>query len=548
MSKLKNAFILVAAFAILVFAFMPVLHFRFLGLPIILIALVVLWILLNAARSIQNLGQNQSPNLTFASTKGYRFPLILLVILFAYVTIAPSVTSWALLHNSKYRALIGNIESGKDLSQNMHPISLDKIRVVDQQLAELLGDKVLGSQSALGSQVRPGTYNIQKVGNDIYWVAPLLHSGFFKWINNLEGTNGYIMVNACNERDVKLVQEVNGEKVFVKYQPEGYLFHNLERYVYFNGYWHTGLTDYSFEIDDAGIPYWVITKFERTIGFAGEEAVGVIVMNAQTGEMNEYPVDSAPAWIDRIQPAHFIETQLNNWGEFVHGFWNFSNKDKLRITQQVSLVYGNNSQAYWYTGLTSVGADESTVGFVLVNTRNKKAVWYKQSGATEFAAQKSAVGKVQEKRFTATSPIPYNINNIPTYVISLKDNGGLVKMYAMVAIEDYTIVGVGNNLRETLMAYKNAFNATGNKISAKGATQKELIRAVLTRINSDVKNGNSFYYFTVKDIQRVFIGSTQISNDFPVSVIGDSIVISYDNDTQEVVDVSSFDNISIGKR
>jgi len=547
MSKLKNVLLLLLAFVVIVFAYMPVLNFRFLSLPFILIVLVLLWIALTAFSSIMQLGQ-QSQKQQFATLKGLKIPLALLLVLFAYITLAPTLTSWTLLHTSKYQAQIGKIENGKDLSENMLPISLDKIRVVDQALAEILGDKVLGSQSALGSQVYTGEYNIQKVGNELYWVAPLLHSGFFKWVNNLSGTNGYIMVNACNERDVRLVQQVNGQKVLIKYQPEGYLFDNLERYVYFNGNWNTGLTDYSFEIDDAGVPYWVITKYKKTIGFAGEEASAVLVLNAQTGDIKEYAIDAAPAWVDRIQPAQFIERQLNNWGEYVHGYWNFSNKDKLQITEQMSLVYGNDNQAYWYTGLTSVGSDESTVGFVLVNTRTKKAIWYKQSGATEYAAQNSAIGKVQEKRFAATMPIPYNINNIPTYVISLKDNGGLVKMYAMVAIEDYTIVGVGNNLRETLMAYKNAFNATGNKISANSKTEKELIQSIITRINSDVKNGNSFYYFTVKDVRKVFIGSSQISNDFPISVVGDSVAISFDNDNQEVIDVSSFKNKSVGKK
>ena len=545
MLKFKNILIILLAFVIIIFAYMPVLNFRFLSLPVILIVLVILWIVLNSFADIQRLGQQQS---SISKMKGIKIPVILLGILFLYITVVPTVTTWALLHTKSYREQIGTIESGKDLSANMLPISLDKIRVVDQSLAEILGDKVLGSQSALGSQVFPGEYNIQKVGEDLYWVAPLLHSGFFKWINNLGGTNGYIMVNACNERDVKLVQEVNGQKVYIKYQPQGYLFQNLKRYIYFNGYWNSGTTDYSFEIDDKGIPYWVITKFKKTIGFAGEEAVAVITLNAQSGEIKEYAINAAPAWVDRIQPAPFIETQLNNWGEYVHGFWNFSNKDKLQITERMSLVYGNDNQAYWYSGLTSVGADESTVGFVLINTRSKKSIWYKQSGATEFAAQNSAIGKVQEKRYSATLPIPYNINNIPTYVMSLKDNGGLVKMYAMVAIEDYTIVGVGNTMRETLMAYKNAFNSTGNKISAKSTTEKELIKSIITRINSDVKNGNSFYYFTVKDIQKVFIGSSQISNEFPITVIGDSISISYDNDNQDVIDVSSFDNISVGKK
>jgi hypothetical protein len=197
--------------------------------------------------------------------------------------------------------------------------------------------------------------------------------------------------------------------------------------------------------------------------------------------------------------------------------------------------------------LTSVGADEATVGFVLFDTMTKNAVLYKQSGATENAAKNSAIGKIQEKRYSASSPIPYNINGIPTYVMTLKDDGGLVKMFAMVAIEDYTIVGVGNTLRETLMAYKNAFNMTGNKLNAKNSAQKVTINSIVTRINSDVKNGNSFYYFTVKDYPNIFIGSSQISNALPVSNVGDSIQISFDSDTQGIIDVSSFKNKSIQK-
>jgi len=355
------------------------------------------------------------------------------------------------------------------------------------------------------------------------------------------------MVNACNERDVKLVQEVNGKKIYIKYQSEAYLFDNLERYLYFHGYWNVGLTDYSFEIDDAGTPYWVVTKYKKTIGFAGEEAQGVVIVNAQTGEINDYSIANTPKWVDRIQPGEFIETQLNNWGDYVKGYWNFSNESKLKITESVSMVYGEDNNAYWYTGLTSVGADESTVGFVLVNTRTKKTIWYKQSGATESAAQNSAKGKVQEKGFAASMPIPYNINNIPTYVMTLKDNGGLVKMYAMVAIEDYTIVGVGNSLREALMAYKNAFNQSGNKISTKSKTEKNIIKSVITRINGDVKNGNTYYYFTLRNFPKIFIGSTQVSNDFPLTNLGDSVYVTFDNDNQDVIDISSFKNKNVGK-
>jgi len=542
MKKVINLVLVLVVGIFLAYTQMPTVNYGFTGFAVMLMILIGVWVLLNNPFSVVQ-GKNNAPTIKLG--KPGKASFVLLVVLGLYITIVPAITSWALLRTSEYRNLIGKVETESNISSHMLPISIEKIRVVDQSLAQLLGDKVLGSQSALGSQVTLGTFNIQKVNNDLYWVAPLLHSGFFKWHKNMQGTNGYVMVNACNERDVKLVQEINGNKVYIKYQSEAYFGDNLERYLYFHGYWNVGLTDYSFEIDDAGTPYWVVTKFKKTIGFAGDEAKGVVIVNAQTGEIKDYSIENTPKWVDRIQPGNFVETQLNDWGEYVKGYWNFSNEGKLKITENVSMVYGEDNNAYWYTGLTSVGADESTVGFVLVNTRTKKAVWYKQSGATEMAAQNSAKGKVQEKGFSASMPIPYNINNIPTYVMTLKDNGGLVKMYAMVAIEDYTIVGVGNTLREALMAYKNAFNQSGNKISTKSKTEKNVVKSVVTRINGDVKNGNTYYYFTLRSYPKIFIGSTQVSNDFPLTNLGDSVYVTFDNDNQDVIDVSSFKNRNI---
>jgi len=544
MKKVLALVVIAVAALVILYVGMPVFAFGFLGLPLAIAALTAIWIALN----LKVVPQYNAGVQTFQLKPKEKAPIYILVAIFLYCTVVPMVTSLPILHTSAYRDLIGKVEIGENLSTHMAPISMERVRVVDQSLANILGDKVLGAQPALGSQVRLGTFNIQKVRNNLYWVAPLLHSGFFMWNQNEEGTNGYVMVNASNERDVKLVQEVNGKKVRIKYQPEAYFNDFLERHLYLSGYYKVGLTDYSFEIDDDGVPYWVVTKYKKTIGFAGENATGVVLVNTETGKCEEYGIENTPAWVDRIQPDNFIENQLNDWGNFVKGYFNFSNESKLQITQGMTLVYGEDNNSYWYTGLTSVGADEATVGFVLVNTRNKKAVWYRQSGATEAAAQKSARGKVQEKRFSASQPVPYNINNIPTYVMTLKDDGGLVKMFAMVAIEDYTIVGVGNTLTETLMAYKNAFNMAGNKINPKSTTKKQILNSIVLRINSDIKNGNSFYYFTVDGKPNIFIGSSQISNELPVTLAGDSIAISYDDDTQGLIDISSFKNRSFGKR
>ncbi|RDI54770.1 hypothetical protein [Flavobacterium glaciei] len=540
MKKIFSIVFLLLFGFLLFYGILPVIQYGFTGFAFILLVLILLGILFSLDLTVSQ----QTKQVKIASRPN-RILFILVGVLLVYCSALPFVTSLKMFRSDSYQKLIGEVKNGQKITNHIAPISIDKIRVVDEDLAHLLGEKILGSQPALGSQVELGDFCIQKVNNDLYWVAPLLHSGFLKWFNNQEGTAGYVMVSATNERDVKLVQNVGGKDIKIKYQQGAYFQSDIHRHVYFNGNATVGLADFSFEIDDAGNPFWIVTKYGKKIGFSGKEAIGVVVVDAQSGVTNEYSIAKTPKWVDRIQPLDFIEAQLNDWGEYVHGYWNFSNQDKLQITEGMTLVYGKDSKSYWYTGLTSVGKEESAVGFVLVDTRTKETTFYKQSGATEFAAQSSAQGKVQEKGYKASLPIPYNINNIPTYVMTLKDAGGLVKMFAMVAISDYTIVGVGNTMRETLTSFKNVYNMADNKINPNSVSNKKSLKSVVTRIQNDVKNGNSFYYFKVKDYPNIFVGSSQISSQLPVTMVGDSVKISFDVDLEEVIDISSFENSNL---
>ena len=541
MKNLKAILFLVIVGFLLFYFALPVINYGFISLPIVLLVIIILAIVFSTRFKVISDKKVQIVQ------KPKKILFIIAGIILFYMVVFPLFTSTPMFRSESYQKLIGKVTDGKAIAKHIAPISIDEIRVVDQKLAYLLGEKVLGSQPALGSQVELGHFCIQKVGNDLYWVAPLLHSGFFKWFNNKEGTAGYVMVSATNERDVKLVQNVEGKDIKIKYQSEAYFGDEIARHLYINGYATVGLTDYTFEIDDKGNPFWVVTKYDKKIGFSGDDAKGIVVVDAQTGAMTDYSIANAPKWVDRVQPINFIEDQLNDWGEYVHGFWNFSNANKLQITEGLTLVYGKDNKSYWYTGLTSVGKDESAVGFVLVDTRTKETTFYKQSGATEIAAQSSAEGKVQEKGYKASLPIPYNINNIPTYVMTLKDDGGLVKMYAMVAISDYTIVGVGNSMREALTSFKSVYNMAGNKLNASSLTNKKVLKSVVTRIQNDVKNGNSFYYFTTKDYPKIFVGSSQISSQLPMTIVGDSVKISFDIDNEEVIDVSTFENSTMKK-
>ena len=471
-----------------------------------------------------------------------RFILLGIII---YTSIIPFIVSSPVMRSSSYRDLIGEIQVADDLNELYPPVSQDQIRIVDQDMALRLGEKTLGADPSIGSQAQLGDFNIQSVNGQLYWVAPLLHSGFFKWIENREGTTGYVMVSATDDSDVTLVQENGGKPVRIKYQPDALFAEDLHRHIYLSGFMTTGYTDFSFEINDEGKPFWVVTLFEKKIGFQGKDASGVVIVDCNSGEVESYSIDETPAWVDRIQPEDFIVNQLDDWGEYVHGIFNFSDKDKLTTTYGLSLVYGKDGRSFWNTGLTSVGADEGTVGFVLVDTRTKEAFWYKQAGATEFAAQLSAEGKVQEKRYSATQPVMYNLGGIPTYLMSLTDDGGLVKMFAAVSVADYTTVEVAESLPELLAIYQGELYASGASESTGSPVNEAWItlEAVVSRIAAEIEGGNTSYYMTVAEQSgKIFKARSRISKELSLTHPGDRVKLQFMEDDQKLIDLRDFDN------
>ncbi len=446
-----------------------------------------------------------------------------------------------------YRSLIGKVESTA-FTKLISPVNLDQIPVVDRSYAALLAEKKLGEDYALGSRVTLGYPTRQMVRNELLWVIPLLHSGFFKWLTNLDGTPAYIMVSATNPQDVRFIREVNGSSVRIKYQQNAFYQQNLRRHLYLNGYFMKGLTDFTFELNDEGEPFWTTTVYRKKVGFSGNDAQGIAIVNVQTGEINYYPVDKVPRWVDRIHPSGFVLQQLDWWGNFVHGYWNtkFGKRDMLKTTQGYNIIYGIDERCYYYTGVTSVGSDEGTVGIVLVDTRTKKTHLYRLSGATESAAMRSAEGKVQQYRYNATFPIFININGLPTYFITLKDNSGLVKIYSMVSVEDYSVVGVGETVKSTRDSYLMAISASRAGLLPNVTAEKELHTSTVTRIGADVRNNRTFYFITLDAFpNKIFIANTDLSSQLPLTQKGDVVKVGFIPTDDTDINLNEFMNLNI---
>ncbi len=486
-------------------------------------------------------------------------PIVYIYVILGLLFLILSISSSGLFRAKSYRGMIGDIQKNQ-FSELVSPIKMDQVPIIDQAFAATLAEKKLGEDFALGSRVTLGTPTIQMVKGRLYWVVPLLHSGFFKWLANTQnGTPGYIMVSATNSQDITFVRELNGKAIKIIYQRSAFFNQDLKRHLYLNGYTGIAMAGDTFELDDNGEPYWTITVYNHNIGVRAPEALGLATIHAGTGKISYYPLiktekgfddDLIPAWVDRVQPSYFVIPQLNWWGKYVRGFWNtiFGKRDMLTTTEGFNVIYGNDGRSYFYTGMSSVGSDEGTVGFVLCDTRNKRTSLYMVSGATEYAAMRSAQGKVQQFKYYATFPILVNLNGLPTYFMTLKDAAGLVKMYCFVSVKDYSLVGVGESLKAARESYQMILASSRIGASSDGGVETVEAEGSISRIAMDIKDGRSYYYFSLQeDPGHIFVATSNLSSFLPLSKAGDTVHLEYIKTTEREINITSYKNLALGE-
>jgi len=523
---------------------LPVLQYGFTDIPRFIFFNGIVLLLLSVDTGYEDIKESLTTRL-----KLVRSPIALGTLVLGIISwlALPFITSFAGLHSDKYHGLIGDIEVGK-FSEDVAAIDMSQIRRVDGRLARNVAEKRLGEDRGLGSRVDVGRMSIQAVDGKLFWVGPLNHSKFRRWLDNRDGTPGYVMVSASNENDVRLVQEIGDKSVNLKYNFGSYFGEYPKRYLYDHGYATHGLTDWTFEIDDKGQPHYVVTDYKRRVGFKGSDPVGVVILDVQTGEIEEFNIESAPAWVDRIQPAGMVNAQLDYWGKFGDGWLNswLGAEGVLQTTEGISLVYGNDGKSYFYTGMQSVGADEGTIGFVLVNTRTKEARLYEQAGATETAARQSGEDEFQDFGYQATYPILYNIGGVPTYFMTLKASSGLVKGAAFVSVEDYSIVGSGKSAEVALRNYNQALRGKGNFIAPDDVANLQSVTGNILRMQQESVEQNVTYYFMLEDpANMIFAVAASLSPEVRMTDIGDPVTISFNDGGNAIVDALIFDNAAL---
>ena len=424
--------------------------------------------------------------------------LVIAIIVVVLIFMIGSLLSSPIINAGKYQKLL-TVEN-RDFTTDIEEVNFDQIPLLDRESSQLLGNRKMGSIVDMVSQFEVSNlYSQINYNGKPVRVSPLIYASPIKWLTNQSsGIPAYILIDMATQN----TECVRLEKP-IKYSQSEIFNRNIIRHLRFK--YPTYIFDtINFEIDDNGTPYWIAPVKKFNIGLFGGQTIGnVVLCNALTGETTNYPIEEVPTWVDRVYSADLLMQLYDYYGNLKHGFFNsiLSQKDCLQTTNGYNYI-ALEDDVWVYTGITSVSGDESNVGFVLMNQRTMETRFYAIEGATEESAMASAQGQVQHLNYRATFPLLLNIGNEPTYFITLKDNAGLVKKYAMVNIQKYQWVAIGDTVAECEKAYMSLLKSNG--IVSESALPSNTIKGTISKIVPCVVDGNTHYYIKLNIREEIF--------------------------------------------
>ena len=447
-----------------------------------------------------------------------------IICLCALVAIVGSVIGWRVFRARDYASLL-TIEDG-NFTEDVAEISFDQIPMLDDASANVLATRRLGELSDLVSQfeVNPESYQINYHNRPVR-VTYLNYGDFFKWWNNQsDGIPAYLIIDMVTQ-EVEVARIDQG----IRYSPSEYFFRDLDRYLRFH-YPTLMFSDVNFEVNEEGEPYWVATVITKKIGlFGGEDVTGAVLLNAVTGESEYLPMEEIPLWVDRVATADLIIEQYNYYGLYQGGFWNslFGQSGCTEVTSYYNYI-AQDDDVWMYTGVTSVTGDRGNIGFILVNQRTKEARYYPCAGADEASAMSSAQGAVQQYSYVATAPLLLNTGGQPTYFMALKDNSQLVKMYAMVNVQQYDAVATGSTVEECVDNYIELLAERGITTTTPGA-EGEATEAsgTVAEVRYAVTGGNTVAYIRLDGGEQFYTISVADAPEAVILNAGDEVTLTF---------------------
>ena len=424
----------------------------------------------------------------------------------------------AVFFNAIAYSEIITVEEGVFKDDMPETTTVTNIALMDTQSAIEIGGRVLSSTQY---EVSPSYTQINYKGAPKK-VSCLEYTGFFKWINNRDtGLPGFVMVDPVKSSAEYVLLDKP-----MKYVHSAYFGDDLYRRLRFD--YPTKIFDsIYFEIDEEGNPWFIVSCVQPKIGlFGGYDVSEVIIFNPCDGSSTICNVDETPSWIDIVYNGDLACQKYNWYGIYHDGFWNsvISKIDCRQTTDDYGYI-ALGDDVWYFTGVTSLSNDASNIGFIISNARTGEYKYYPVIGAEEHSAMNSAQGEVQEKGYVASFPALVNIAGEPTYIMVLKDDTRIVRLYALVNVKNYSIVVTAENQKEAIEAYRKELIEEG-VIESGGDigehTETHSIKVAEVRLA--ILDGETVVYITADD-GRVYKGYLNLDESLMLIRNGEEISV-----------------------
>ncbi|WP_077296363.1 APC family permease [Virgibacillus pantothenticus] len=423
------------------------------------------------------------------------------LILFAIIAIPGFIILGILSLDDTHQSIATKeVEEAKPLDQDATPI------VVSPEFAR---NKVQKAMSVVPNTqfYDLGKLQVQKINNDIVFVAPVEFTGFWKYFRGKE-TEGYFTISAT---------DINAQPEFIKgkmkYTNSSYFNHQVSRTIYnaYPNYIQNG--EPQIEVDEEGKPWYVQTLY-KPIGLTNKpnlQKLHAAVVDPVTGDVKLYKSDKAPEFIEGSISSEMASEENEYFGKYVHGWLNsiFGKKD-VKIPNEsgtetsVTPLFDENGEMYYFTDMSSPKENiDSALGYTLINARTGKLTYYngeQNNGIMDSKGAKEIVNKeFPEKKWTGSMPILYNIDGNPTWVVNVLDPNGLFKHYAYIKAADSDFVVFGDTARSTLESYRLALAQDPSNVESTGEASLEKRNGTVERVLVTTQDKNQVVQFLLQD-------------------------------------------------
>ncbi len=366
----------------------------------------------------------------------------------------------------------------------------------------------------------------QTIDGEYVYVATVEYNGFFKWLK-LGEIPGYFKISAT---------DINAQPEFIKeplkYTPSAYFGQDAGRKIYaaFPGYASYGKIN--LEIDEKGIPYYIQTLYKEygVTGLMHYDDFKTAVLNAQTGDVKLYDSSKAPKFVDAPITSAAANSMNEFFGRYGQGWWNqfiFGAKKDVKLptdngiyaSGQITPMLNKEGQLNYFTDFTSGDDDQdSALGYSLIDARSGQLTYYRdpEVGIMDSDGAISIASKIYpEKKWKSEMPVLYNIDGVPTWIVSLMDTKGIFKKYVYINAVDNDIVVDAENAQNALDAYRIELSTKGSNNASSDAASLSEKSGIVQRVVVLTGGSNTVVSFLLEGDETVYSVN---SNNSPYAV------------------------------